>query len=201
MHYWNGLQWRTWWWCWLHCNSTLHVSSSVVAEGKSNRVVTSAHWQPWRKHHVSCLLPKPLCSVQTDLLFRAYVLRKWVFSEDQSLSENSRSALTSYQDARADHLEDTCVPLVLGNLRTEDHPTQPAVTLCHTPVLAARLWNITNHMFDPPPSYHHTSPESSNWLLIGYFGSQTTLIFHGHPTWDEWSIIIVRIVQARHLEH
>lgn len=152
-------------------------------KSRADRAVTSARWKLWRNHHVSCLLPKPLRPVQTDSLFRAYVPRKLVFLEDQSLSENSRSALSSYQNARADHLEDSCVPMVLGNLRTEDHPTQPTVTLWHTPVLWTLDYETLQIICLTAP---RTSPESSNWLLIGYLGAQTILLFHGRPTWDEW---------------
>lgn len=155
----------------------------------ANRAVTSARWKLWRNRHVSCLLPKPLRPVQTDSLFRAYVPRKLVFLEDQSLLENSRSALSSYQDARADHLEDTCVPMALGNLRTEDHPTQPAVTLRHTPVPSRRIMKYYKSSVWPPlppPAQTRTSPESSNWLLIGYLACANDPHFYGRPTWDEW---------------
>lgn len=121
-----------------------------IQKSRADRAVTSARWKLWRNRHVSCLLPKPLRPVQTDSLFRAYVPEKLVFLEDQSLSENSRSALSSYQNARADHLEDTCVPMVLGNLRTEDHPTQPAVTLWHTPVLCRRIMKHYKSSVWPP---------------------------------------------------
>lgn len=157
-------------------------------KSRADRAVTSARWKLWRNRHVSCLLPKPLRPGQTDSLFRAYVPRKLVFLEDQSLSENSRSALSSYQNARADHLEDSCVPMVLGNLRTEDHPTQPTVTLWHTPVLRRRIMkHYKSSVWLTAP---RTSPESSNWLLIGYSGAQTILLFHGRPTWDEWKYVI-----------